>query len=64
MSNTPDRKMQRNAAKIAKNDAKRLFREALREGARVEREIKAAVCGMKLHHRISVACQILRGRWV
>jgi hypothetical protein len=62
MSSTA-RKLQRNAAKIAKTDAKKLFREALGVAERVEAGIRNVVNTMPLHRRIGVALKIVRGVW-
>jgi len=59
-----ERQFNRHAAKLAKNDAKKCFDRAIREAGRVEAGIKKTVNSLALHHRLTIALQILGRRWV
>lgn len=58
-----DRQFQRQAAKVAKNDAKKLFQQAIRAGEQVEKEIKSIVNSRPLWARLTIALQIIWRKW-
>ena len=58
-----DRQFQRHAAKMARNDAKKAFDRAVREAGRVEAGIKKTVNSLPMHHRLTIALQIIGRRW-
>jgi len=57
------RQMQRQAAKVARNDARKLFKEALQMGERMEREMKQTVSSMNFARRFIAAIQIIFKMW-
>ncbi len=58
-----NRALQRRKAQLEARNAKKMFKQALANGALAEQMIKKAVNSMPLKARLKVAVQIARGTW-